>query len=755
MIGGYRGDKSDTGVAFPRGPRDVRPRLPAEGPRPAGSGEPAACAPSRTPDTPRPPAPAAPAALAVGPDGRIVHWSSAAADLLGLPADRVAGSSVAGLAHDEQGRRAIAAALTDAAAGRRRAGVRAVLRDRAGRPDLPVELSCDPMDDGLVSVIVAPARPPHPPSGPDDPPGPTGHADPAGHAGLALLSEAGARLGNTLDMRRTGAELVGLVLPRLADAACVLILERFIAGDGFPDRLGEGGVVTRRIASGAAGPDAPGLPAALASRDDLITCEPGAPFADCVRQGRTIAFGGGPTDTGPGHAGGHTGVAVPLRARGIVLGCVIMLRGSNRPAFDPDDIALAEDLTARAAVCLDNARLYDRERRTALTLQSSMLPTGLREPPGLEIAHRYLPAGDLTCVGGDWYDAIPLPGGRAALVVGDVMGHGTGAAATMGQLRTAVRALAGLDLPPEGVLHRLDEMIEDMGGAPNATCLYAVYDPVNRTCSVARAGHVPPLVLHPDGRTEVLDIPPGLPLGIGGEAFETRQVRLADGCTLVLVTDGLVESRDRDIDAGLDALRATLAGAPRGLEEICDLAVEALRPGGDRADRDDIALLLARVRPLPPDRIAATTLPSGARAAARRARRFVRDTLDGWALDGLAPAAVPAVAALVDEAARHGTGPLEVRLLRGAALVCEVADRSGTPYPGTGHPDASPSAPSPAAPAPPPAVSTARPAGAPFGKARGARASRAGTPPLRGGTRAVPDGRVLWCELPITPPPAL
>ncbi|MFC5751001.1 SpoIIE family protein phosphatase [Actinomadura rugatobispora] len=687
----------------------MQPRLPAEGPS-TGSRAPAGSDPFRSPGAPG--RPAAPAALAVGPDGRIVHWSSAAAELLGVPAEEVAGRRVADLAHDDDGRATIAAALAEASAGRPQAGVRAVLRDTAGAPARAVELSCDPMDDGLVAVIVAPARPPHPPAatgpGPDDVPSRTPRSR------LALLSEAGARLGSTLDVRRTGAELVGLVLPGLADAACVLVLERFIAGDDFPERAG-GGAVTRRIASGAVDPASPGWPAALASHE-LVTCQPGAPYADCMEFDRTIAFSGG--------------LAVPLRARGTVLGCLVLLRGQARPAFDSHDIALAEDLAARAAVCLDNARLYDRERRTALTLQSSMLPTGLREPLGLEIAHRYLPAGDLTCVGGDWYDAIPLPGGRVALVVGDVMGHGTGAAATMGQLRTAVRALAGLDPRPEDVLHRLDEMIEDMGGAPNATCVYAVYDPVEQTCAVARAGHVPPVVLHPDGRTEILDIPPGLPLGIGGEAFESRTVRLADGCTLVLVTDGLVESRDRDIDAGIEALRETLAGAPRGLEEICDLAVEALRPGDDRADRDDIALLLARVRALPPDRIAATTLPAEA-GAARRARRFVRDALAAWGLDGLAPAVVPAVGELVDDAARHGPGPFGVRLLRGTSLVCEVADRSGAAGP---DPDRS-------------CTDASR---ALAGNGRGSWTT--GLPAVRRGTRLVPGGRILWCELPLAPP---
>ncbi|MFI0355828.1 SpoIIE family protein phosphatase [Actinomadura sp. 9N407] len=639
--------------------------------------------------------PQTPATLAVDPDGRVVHWSSAAAELFGPAAGEAIGRPIVELVRDDQHEQ-IKTALAEAAAGRRSKGVLAVQCCDTSTCD--IELSWDPMDGGgLVAIIANPTME-------------LGTAGDTGRARLALLSEASIRIGSTLDIRRTGAEVMEVAVPRLADAAGVLVRERLIAEDEYPGRDGDGETVVRRIAAGDAGGPGTARWRAEFALDELAVYPATSPYARCMELGQAVTFGGG--------------LAVPLRARGTVLGCVVLVRGDGRPAFDNQDVTLAEELAARAAVCIDNARLYDRERRTALTLQSSLLPTGLREPLGLEIAHRYLPASDLTGVGGDWYDVIPLPGGRVALVVGDVMGHGTGAAATMGQLRTAVRTLAGLDLPPEDVLQRLDAMIEGMGGMQNATCVYATYDPVGQQCAVARAGHIPPLILRPDGSTEVLDCPPGLPLGIGGEPFETRRVRLGDDCTLVLLTDGLVESRDRDIDAGIRVLRRTLAGPRRGLEQICDVAIEALRPNHDR---DDIALLLARVRPLSADRIAAVTLPPEPRSAGR-ARRFARETLAEWGLDGLAYTAELAIGELAANAVRHGAGPIEVRLMRGAVLVCEVADSSSA-------------RPEPRCP------DTLAEGG------RGLQMVRALA--ARWGTRTLPHGKIVWCEMPITPPDVL
>lgn len=366
-------------------------------------------------------------------------------------------------------------------------------------------------------------------------------------------------------------------------------------------------------------------------------------------------------------------LVVPLKARGRVLGFVIFTRRPTSQPFDEQDVNLAEELAARTGVCLDNSRLYNRERRTALTLQSSLLPVDLSQPLGLTIASRYLPASDLVGVGGDWYDVIPLPGCRVALVVGDVMGHGVRAAATMGQLRTAARTLASLDLSPADVLFRLNLMSQDLDASQIATCVYATYDPVTRRCAIACAGHVPPILVRPGGETELLELPPGLPLGIGNEPAEMREFTLPDGTVLAFYTDGLVESRDRDIDEGISALRGLLSGHDQDLEEVCDLTIGAQRPGHER---DDIALLLARVSELTKKEFVETSLPTDRRSAAQ-ARRFVRATLGGWGLDALCDNTELMVSELVANAVEHGQGEVELRLLR-TTLVCEVSDSSAS-----------------------------------------------------------------------------
>ncbi|MEY9964052.1 ABC-type multidrug transport system ATPase subunit/anti-sigma regulatory factor (Ser/Thr protein kinase) [Streptacidiphilus sp. MAP12-16] len=318
----------------------------------------------------------------------------------------------------------------------------------------------------------------------------------------------------------------------------------------------------------------------------------------------------------------------------------------------------------------------------AVTLQQSLLPRGLPEQDALDVAYRYLPA--QAGVGGDWFDVIPLPGARVALVVGDIVGHGMHAAATMGRLRTAVHNFSMLDLPPDDLLAHLDELVsridKDEAGASGdasiagATCLYAIYDPVSRCCELARAGHLPPALVHPDGTVEYLDLPAGPPLGLGGLPFETVQVQLPEGSQLVLYTDGLVEDRSRDIDLGLDLLREALAKAGRPPEETCDAVLDALLPA---YPKDDIALLVARTRALPQDWIAEWDVPldpsavAGVRAAASR-------HLEEWGLDDLVFTTELILSELVTNAIRYATGPIHVRLLRDRSLICEVSDTSNT-----------------------------------------------------------------------------
>jgi serine phosphatase RsbU (regulator of sigma subunit) len=288
-------------------------------------------------------------------------------------------------------------------------------------------------------------------------------------------------------------------------------------------------------------------------------------------------------------------MAMPLIARNVVVGCAIFGRTPASPAFNPGDVALAGELASRAAVCIDNARLYDQERRTAAALQQGLLPGQPHIPDGLEVAHRYLPVG-ASVIGGDWHDIVPLSGGRAALIVGDAMGHGPEAAAVMVQLRTAAHTLADLDLPPEQVLRRLDKMASEIAAAPFATCIYAVIDPLGASCEIVQAGHLPPAVVPPAGTAALLDLPPGLPLGLGAESFQATRLNLPPGTTLALYTDGLVESRTRTIDAGLAALchelSLALAQPGRTLGEASDAVTQELRQHRE----DDITLVLARIR---------------------------------------------------------------------------------------------------------------------------------------------------------------
>ncbi|MGW5266751.1 ATP-binding SpoIIE family protein phosphatase [Microbispora sp. NPDC004025] len=513
---------------------------------------------------------------------------------------------------------------------------------------------------------------------------------------LAFLNEASRRIGSTLDLAETSRELVDVSVPRFADAAAVMVQDRLMSEGELSPRPVDGTTLVRRVALGVAGADPDAWMKAFPV--DEATIYPAIlPQAQCMAGGKPLMYPsldkesarliGASLDREEAVASLLTDcsfLAVPLRARGRVLGCAVFTRRPGSLPFEEQDVVVAEDLAARAALCIDNARLYTTERKTALTLQSSLLPVELPQALGMDIASRYLPASDLMGVGGDWYDVIALPGCRTALVVGDVMGHGTRAAATMGQLRTAARTLASLDLPPDEVLFRLNLMSQDLDPSQIATCIYAVYDPVTRSCALARAGHVPPILLHPDRSTEIIELPSGLPLGIGSDPLESRELVLPSGSVLALYTDGLVESRERDLDAGIMGLRRLLAGPVDDLEDMCDVIINSQRSSHER---DDIALLVAQVRDLDPDEIATCPLPADPRFVSH-ARRFVRGTLQRWGLGGLVDATQLIVSELVTNALKHGWPPIELRLLRGRTLVVEVADGSpAAPAPRTATPD--------------------------------------------------------------------
>ncbi|MEU1506998.1 SpoIIE family protein phosphatase [Kitasatospora sp. NPDC005748] len=500
---------------------------------------------------------------------------------------------------------------------------------------------------------------------------------------LTTIAEATARIGTTLDLQRTAEELIEAVVPRFADFATVDLLEPVLRG-AEPAAIPEDrSVQLRAVAVGESYES--GLVHAVDTVGDVSEYAPDRSYTQCLRSGRPLLRAQVDEDVlrglvateervAPGiGAGIHSYLMVPLTARGMVLGGSEFIRMRNPEPFTDADVALAEELVARTAIAIDNARLYRRERETALTLQRSLLPQEIHRTLGLEIAYRYLPSSMTSEVGGDWFDVVPLSCGRVALVVGDVMGHGIRAAATMGQLRTVARTLATLDMPPEQVLTRLDETASGIGEGQFATCICAVYDPLERTVQVASAGHLPPVSVAPDGTARRIDVPPGAPLGVGGVAFESIGFTLPEGGLLALYTDGLVERRGQDLDDGIDLLARTLSGPGRTLEENCDAVLGALVTDGTD---DDIAMIMARVLPLPSDRIATLSLTGGGRLPGT-ARRFTRATLDGWGLSALSDYAELLVSELVTNALLYSDTPRRLRLFRDRVLTLEVADSGG------------------------------------------------------------------------------
>ncbi|MFF4585418.1 SpoIIE family protein phosphatase [Streptomyces sp. NPDC001388] len=501
---------------------------------------------------------------------------------------------------------------------------------------------------------------------------------------LDLLYAAGVGIGTSLDVTRTAQELTELAVPRFADFATVDLFDAVLDGEE-PEaratlrRTAMSGVrkgaplyaVGERIRFVDSAPQARSLASERAVLEARLAESPGWRAQDLERTEQVVEFGI------------HSLITVPVRAGALVLGVVSFLRSERPEPFDPEEVALAEELVARAAVSIDNARRFTREHGMAVTLQRSLLPRTLPEQNALDIAYRYLPA--QAGVGGDWFDVLPLSGARVALVVGDVVGHGLHAAATMGRLRTAVHNFSALDLPPEELLGLLDELVTridqdesaDAVGAPvsGATCLYAIYDPVARRCTVARAGHPPPALVHPDGRVEYPEVPAGLPLGLGGLPFETAELELAEGSRLVLYTDGLVEDRQRDIDTGLELLRSALERSAGGTpEQTCLSVLDELLPA---RPNDDIALIVAGTRALGADRVAEWDVPMDP-AAVGEVRAAVARRLAAWDLEDLSFTTELILSELVTNALRYGSAPVRVRLLRDRTLICEVSDSSNT-----------------------------------------------------------------------------
>jgi PAS domain S-box-containing protein len=514
---------------------------------------------------------------------------------------------------------------------------------------------------------------------------------------LTLLDEASRTVGSTLDVTRTAEELVRVLVPVIADFATVDLLDSvFGEHEPAPGRPA-GTVLLKRVAMESV---YEGAPESVLQQGDTEEFPEYTPHARCMATGEPFIT---PFPSDPGFRewanvnrarmtsvekyGMHSSMVIPLRARGTTLGVAVFVRHQHPEPFGDDDLLLGQEITARAAVSIDNALRYTRQRDTAVTLQRRLLPQRLPDRAAIDVTGRYLPSDAQTGIGGDWYDVVPLSGARVALVVGDVVGHGIHAAARMGRLRTAVRTLADLELPPDELLTHLDDLVAHPDGSTasddeevirdtGTTCLYAVYDPVSRLCTMARAGHPQPALVRPDGSTELLDVPAGPPLGLGNQPFETREVELEPGSLLVLYTDGLVERRGQDMDLGIARLLQTLAGAEGSLGETSDRILDTLLP---ESSEDDVALLLARTRALAHSRVATWDFPADPTVVGGARERAMRQ-LDEWGLEELAFSTEMIVSELVTNGIRHGSGPIRLRLILEDTLICEVTDRSNT-YP--------------------------------------------------------------------------
>jgi PAS domain S-box-containing protein len=416
------------------------------------------------------------------------------------------------------------------------------------------------------------------------------------NARLDLLQRAGSQVGTTLDIHRTAEELADLAVPELADRVPIDLCDSVLRGDG-PPCIGPGGLRLRRVAlrdavTGSTFAYAVGdlINVPLSNRAALAIWRGEPILARNRAETRQNAYAPGGADALMAR-GVHTTMLVPLTARGTTLGVATFCRAENPEPYDEADLRLVTDLAARAAVHIDNARLYTREHATAVTLQRSLLPRDIPPVPGLDIAYRYQPASQAAEVGGDWFDVIELDGGQIALVVGDVTGHGTHAAALMGQLRTTTAALARLGHPPGQIMAQLSALVAAHGEEAGATCLYALYDPAARRCRLTRAGHLPPALLRPDGTVEFPDLPGGMMLGVGQGAYPVTETDLPEGSVLALYTDGLIEQPGQDLAAGMSRLaHALTAGPARSPDRLCDSVLAGTGPHS----HDDIALLLAR-----------------------------------------------------------------------------------------------------------------------------------------------------------------
>ncbi|MCA1219075.1 SpoIIE family protein phosphatase [Streptomyces sp. 8L] len=508
---------------------------------------------------------------------------------------------------------------------------------------------------------------------------------------LALLRKAADRIGPSLDIRRTAQDLADVLMPGLGDLVTVDLSEGVLAGDNPSRTLGWGTPRLTRVAVAHEGDDWPAP--LLGTGGDYPRLPDSAPLRS-LQKGQTVTLTHRDlADALPSRElgdllvpeGAKSVSVAPLLARGFGLGAVSVWRTDRSEPLDGDELGLLAEIASRAALGIDNARRYMREHRAAVSLQERLLPRAAADIAAVEAEGIYRPASGGADISGDWFDIVTLPSLRAALVIGDVIGHGLPATATMGRLRTAILTLADLELDPAEVLTRLDDLIQRLAAetpaeqkdAVGATCLYAVYDPIAGRCTLANAGQPPPVLITPDGTASFVESPPGPPLGVGGVPYQSVTLEPEPGSVLALFTDGLLALTDFDADAGLERVRERLASSWRPGAGLRDYGGSLLDALGEQQPRDDIALLMARTRVIPPSDTAAWQLPADPEAVAQ-ARKLADDQLAAWGLEELSLTTELIVSELVTNAVRYAGGPVGLRLTRSSVLICEVSDPSNT-----------------------------------------------------------------------------
>jgi len=663
-------------------------------------------------------------ALILGLDeaGRIVDHDRSAAVLLDGAGESLLGTEFASLVTDRLQAESFGGYLDAVRAGR---DVTAVVKVRAaplGQTDAVVTLQPVSSSTGLAARVIVWITPPS-----------EGRFADVEVMRRALLDAPIGQAAGGLGIEEVAPRVTRVAVPHFCNVAGLVVRESVIADDELSVTPPDGSLLLRRLVVETDDGDprwSAGFPAG-----ELLHYPSDSPYARCIASREPVIEALVTAAQGPRVARawrerpvvaelltGTSVLSLPLVARGVVLGLLVCIRKPGYRCFDAGDVQIGMEFAGRAAVLIDNARRYSRERATALTLQRSLLPAGLSAPSCVEVHHRYLPASKLVEVGGDWYEAMALPGGRAVLAVGDVAGHGVRAAVTMGRLRTAIHTLARLELPPGEMLEHLDELMGEFGvREPHfATCVCAVFDTVTGRCELASAGHLPPLLIEPGAPGRYLDLSPAPPLGVGSGSVQDSVIEVADGSLLVLYTDGLVERRGYDIDAGLARLRARF-GADATTRPLDDLGRAALACTDAGEQRDDIAVLIARLRRLPPDRHVSWTLNGDLRSV-RRARSLAGPPLRRWGLARLIPDAELVISELVTNAVRYTRGNVGLRLVLEDGLFCEVRDHSA-------------------------ALPRLRETGDEGESGLGLLVvSQVAS---RWGTRRTPAGKVVWCELPV------